>query len=526
MSLKKKIFLSFFISASIIAVLVAIEYLNFIEIRKEIRYLELSDTIRSKSLQLRRHEKNFFLYGHLKGTEESAAIQKYLAELDAIIAGNIALDKTGELRALRERIHEYGQRFERIKLTIRDLSAEFERVRPAHKQYERFFPFIGSTFLDRPLQAAEFLGDVFRLPDEHKILKGLRDLDSEINELRKSGEDVLTVAKEFDSLARVNAERFIYLSQTAILIFFPLFFLVGIGTLIFIGGNVVNRLRLLMSTVEKTGKGEFSHMSVLSGWGNNDEVGMLIEKFNNMEDQLASREEELERKNSELLQSKKLAAIGTLASGIAHELNNPLNNIYLSAQILERETKETSLPAVRETVNDILGQTVRVKRIVGDLLEFAKGKELKSRRTDLSELIMGAYKMTSTAIDTGRVHFEMEGPPGGVAADVDPEQMERVFINLFTNAVDAMSGQGELKVGIAREEERVRIGVTDSGKGIPADALEKIFEPFYTTKDRGTGLGLAIVFSIIRKHGGEIDVKSEEGRGTTFIISLPAEKES
>jgi signal transduction histidine kinase len=518
MSLKKKIAISFLISAFIIAILAAFEYINFIEIKKEIRNLELTDTIRSKSLQLRRHEKNFFLYGMPKAAEESEAIHKYLNELDAILERDLAIDKTGKLSYLKKRIREYGGRFNKIESSIKNLTDEFENTKDTYARYHKFFPLIESTFLERPHQAAEFLEKVFLLPPNHRLVIGLRELYSDIQILRKDGEDILVISKDLDKVARENAEGVIHMSQIAILIFFPLFLVVGIGMLFVISNNVVNRLRLLIGFVEKTGKGDYSHIPVSS---QKDEVGILIREFNDMENQLSQREEELDRKNKELLQSRKLAAIGTLASGVAHELNNPLNNIYISAQVLMKEAGDSCSLTARETVNDILGQTLRVKRIVGDLLEFARGKEPQLRKVELNDLIMGAYKLVSTTIDTEDINFEMDTDPAGVIINADYEQMERVFINLFTNAVDAMNGKGNLSVRINREGESIKIKISDTGRGMSADAVEKIFEPFYTTKDKGTGLGLAIVFNITKKHNGEISVQSEEGKGTTFTITLP-----
>ncbi|MCL4475777.1 MAG: ATP-binding protein [Nitrospirae bacterium] len=518
MSLKKKIALSFFISAFIIAILSAFEYVNFIEIRKEIRFLELTDTIRSKSLQLRRHEKNFFLNGSRASGTESEAIYAYLRELDALLTGNSALDKTGKLSMLKNDIGEYRQRFQKIETSINSLLTGLGKSGRFYDRYAKFFPLIELAIFERPLQAADYLEKVFLFPPDHRVIAELKELHGEINALRKTGEEILIVSKELDGIARQNAEKVTNISKVAILIFFPLFLVSGIGMLFFISRNVVNRLQQLITVVEKTGKGDFPRMPAPS---QKDEVGVLIQKFNEMEEQLALREAEIKRKNQELLQSKKLAAIGTLASGVAHELNNPLNNIYISAQMLERETAETSSPMVKETVNDIVGQTIRVKGIVADLLEFARGREPRLREVELNELIMGAYKLASTSMDTGQITFSMETDPNGIKVDADPEQMERVFINLFTNAVSAMSGAGELKITVQREGNAVRIRVSDTGRGITADAAEKIFEPFYTTRDKGTGLGLAIVFNIIKKHGGDINVESVEGKGTSFIIKLP-----
>ncbi|MBI5213933.1 MAG: GHKL domain-containing protein [Nitrospirae bacterium] len=520
MSLKKKIALGFLISAFIIAILATFEYINFIEIKKEIRNLELADTIRSKSLQLRRHEKNFFLYGMPKAAEESEAIHKYLRELNTVLDGN---DKAGKLAHLKNRINEYGARFNKIELSVKDMTDEFQRAKGSYARYNKFFPLIELTFMESPDQAAEFLEKVFLLPQQHRLIIGLKELYSDMQILRKEGEDIINISKELDKTARENVEGVIHMSQIAILIFFPLFLIVGIGMLFVISNNVVNRLKLLIDLVEKTGKGDYSHIPVSS---HKDEVGVLIREFNDMENQLSEREEELERKNKELLQSRKLAALGTLASGVAHELNNPLNNIYISAQVLMKEAGDSCSLTARETVNDILGQTLRVKGIVGDLLEFARGREPQMREVELNEIIMGAYKLTSAIVNTEMINFVIRKDFEEIKIFADHEQMERVFINLFNNAVDAMNGKGDLIVKIERNKDAIKIKISDTGKGMPPDAVEKIFEPFYTTKDKGTGLGLAIVFNIIKKHGGEINAQSEEGRGTTFTITLPLMKES
>ncbi len=520
MSLKKKIALSFFISASIIAILAAFEYASFIEIRKEIRFLEITDTIRSKSLQVRRHEKNFFIYGPL--SEENKAIYQYLQELN-VLAGSAVSDsdeKRSKLLSLRNLISGYKQRFTVIESSVNRLSAEFRGMRVSSRD-AKFFQLMEITFQERPLPIADILQGA--LPSDHRLIGDLRQLDLEINALRRSGEDILVASKELDRIARENVDRTIYISQIAIIIFLPLFFLSGIGTLFFIGRNVASRLMLLISVVEKTGKGSFPHVSVpLKGWGKDDEVGVLINKFNEMEDQLLQRENELEIKNKELLQSKKLAAIGTLASGVAHELNNPLNNIYISSQVLMKETGEECSPMMKEIVNDIVGQTARVKRIVGDLLEFARGREPRLGEVELNGLITAAFGLLGSSLNMEKIRFELDSDPEGVFVRADRGQLEQVFVNLFTNAVEAMSGAGDLLVRVSKAPGTVKIVVSDTGKGIPGDAVEKIFEPFFTTKDKGTGLGLAIVFNIIRKHGGDISAESEEGKGTTFTLAFPS----
>ena len=520
MSLKKKIALSFFISAFIIALLSAFVYINFVELRKEVRYLEITDTIGRKSLQLRRHEKNFLLYP-AKADEESTAVHAYIDELKDILARNPHIDEADQL-ALRGSIAEYERRFTIIEESSKRLTDLFEKTKASSPRNEKFLSLVEATFLERPAQSAEFLEQVFLLPHRHELVTALRLLDTDLFALRKTGEDIAVTARDLDKIAREKAETVIRVSQIAILIFFPVFFLVGIGMLFFISTNVVRRLMLLIGLVEKTGTGSYPHLAVPDGKGNaHDEVGVLIDKFNHMEDQLALREAELEHKNAELMQTKKLAAIGTLASGVAHELNNPLNNIYLSAQMLAREAGEGCTPEVKEAVGDIVGQTERVKRIVSDLLEFARGREPQLREADLRGLIADVFRRLGGMRDTAKVRFSLEGAAGPVLVSVDQGQMEQVFNNLFANAMDAMGGQGGLAVTLQSTPESVRITITDTGPGIPPESADKIFEPFYTTKDKGTGLGLAIVYNIVKKHGGDITVASEEGKGTAFTITLP-----
>jgi two-component system NtrC family sensor kinase len=521
MSLKKKIAISFFISAAIIAALAAFEYLNFRLIKKEIRFLELTDTVRSKSLQLRRHEKNYFLFSPAKSREQSQAIHLYLDQLDTILASPVPYADAGVLNDLQALVREYRRGFDAIEVLLRDLTTDLRGIKRGQGDHGRFFPLIEAAIYERPFQAAEFLQSEFHLPASHRLVSGLLTLNREITQLRKSGEGVINVSKELDRQAREKVDRGISASQAAIVIIFPLFLATGVVMLFLITRNIVQRLGLLNDVIEKTAKGTFAHVNAPEQQWGKDEVGVLIRKFDQMEGQLEERQAEIERKNQELIQVKKLAAIGTLASGVAHELNNPLNNIYLSIQVLTRELGGDAPAAVKEVAADILSQTVRVKKIVTDLLEFARGREPHFREVELNGLISSAFARTRSASGADAARLTMDTEPSGVKVSADPEQLEQVFINLFANALDAMGSGGVLVVQVSSTSEAVTVRVTDSGPGIPKAQIDKVFEPFFTTKDKGTGLGLAIVFNIVKKHYGEIAVASEEGKGTTFTITLP-----
>ena len=518
MSLKKKIVLSFFLSAGIIALLSVFLYLNFIEIRKETDFLELTDTIRSKSFQLRRHEKNYFLYAPDVATDEAKAIYQYLTELDNIL-GSAQLRSMNRTASLQKLVQEYRSQFGKIEILVNAVSYESSRLKRSSPAYLRVSRLIEANFLNKPLEDVKYLQEVASVPSDNNFIVALKELEGECTSLRKTGENILVEAKELDTTAREKVDSFNHRSRNAILIIFPLFLVVGFGTFFFIISNVVKRLHLLTDVVEKAGEGRFTLMPLSRiRWTAKDEVETLIQKFNVMEEHLTQREKEL-------LQSKKLAAIGTLAAGVAHELNNPLNNIYTTAQRLQKKTGEECPDFLKKGLDDIFSQTIRVKGIVGDLLEFARGREPHLRPVELRSLLAGVHKHLGEHLNTRGIRFLSELHPEEIVLYADQEQLEQVFINLFNNAADALPKGGDLLVRAEEEDHHIKVQVSDTGTGMSRETIEKVFEPFYSTKNKGTGLGLAIVFNIIQKHQGKIEVASAEGKGTTFTIILPKEEQ-
>ena len=428
MSLKKKIATSFLISAGIIAVLVGFEYVGFVKIRAEIRHLEFTDTIRSQSLQLRRHEKNYFLFGPHQATEEAKLVQAYLGEIQMLIADYWDGHEREDLRALKRSVDEYRGTFARIEDLAEDLLAELRRTEDSRAGQFRFFPIVEAAFLDKPTQTAEFLKNTLDLTDQAPLVKGLRTMGAEILALRKEGESIINSARELDKGARVMVESVINQSQTAILIFFPLFFFVGIGALFMITGNVIQRIESLSQIMDRAGRGDFVPIPIdADDNASADEVAALFRRFNDMQFQLGQRNQELKLKNEELLENRKLAVIGTLASGVAHELNNPLNNMAISANILVKELQVDDRALVRETVTDIVGQTVRVKGIIQDLLEFARGRPPQLQTADLIEIIRKAWESVSRSAEVETVEIMIRTSEPRVDMDLDPQRMERVF---------------------------------------------------------------------------------------------------
>ncbi len=511
MSLKKKIVLSFLLSAFIIALLSVFLYLNFVRIKQETVFLELADTIRSRSLQLRRHEKNFLLYVSNQQAE-IGAIHETLTDLEKIVDG-IPADRSAPVSELRGQIFVYRKHFGDIAALLEEALRESGDLKrdPA---YTRVSGLVEANFLDQPLESVKYLQEALGLQGDRRFIAVLRELEARIAALRKSGESILGATEAIDKDARARVERSIAVSRTAILVVFPLFIMVGFGTLLSITRSVVRRLQLLTAVVERTGTGHFAPLPVAAGAGRSDEVETLIRTFNTMEEQLLAREKEL-------LQSKKLAAIGTLAAGVAHELNNPLSNIYTTAQRLLKKSGDAGPDFLKRGLNDIFGETMRVKTIVSDLLGFARGREPNPRFVELRGLVGGAWAQLGRVRDISGVRLQIKLVPEEIVIFVDSEQLEQVLLNLFANACDAMSATGTIDIRADEDDTSVRIRISDTGSGMSRETADKIFEPFFTTKDKGTGLGLAIVFNIIQKHGGSIQAESAEGAGTTFVIILP-----
>jgi signal transduction histidine kinase len=411
-------------------------------------------------------------------------------------------------------VRQYREQFERIGTLVAAIAAESAAFRARSPAYARVGDLVEANVLDRPLVDVAYLRADHALAADHQLIRQLEELDALIAGLRKTGEGILTASKELDSRAREKVDAAIGRSRTALLVVYPVFLAAGFGAAALLAGSLVRRLRLLAGLVEETGAGRFPVPPPgASAAAAGDELDLLTRKFYVMEEQLQEHEREL-------VQAKKLAAIGTLAAGVAHELNNPLNNISTTAQRLLRKAGDDTPPALRKGLDDIHGQTLRLRSIVGDLLEFARSREAHLAPVELGELVRSAWRAVAASRETAPVRLVAELSPPEIVLDADREQLERAFINLFVNAVDAMPGGGTLSVR-AEEDGGVTVRVADTGVGIPADALEKVFEPFFSAKERGTGLGLAIVFGIVQRHHGTIRVESAPGAGTTFTLVLP-----
>jgi signal transduction histidine kinase len=232
--------------------------------------------------------------------------------------------------------------------------------------------------------------------------------------------------------------------------------------------------------------------------------------------------QDLKDKARQVMQSEKLAAIGEMAASFVHEIRNPLGIILGSVETLHKRVPE----AVRlEMLNFIREESERINDMLTNFLDFAKPKTPAFRETDLREVLERTIELISGAAREQKVEIVPQFPRTRAPFYADPDQIREALVNLELNALEAMPDGGSLKISLAHNPgEGALIRVSDTGAGIPPGAESKIFDPFYTTKEGGTGLGLAIVYRVVKNHGGEISVERNDGRGTTFTISLPAPK--
>jgi two-component system NtrC family sensor kinase len=222
----------------------------------------------------------------------------------------------------------------------------------------------------------------------------------------------------------------------------------------------------------------------------------------------------------ELVQAEKLAAIGELAAGVAHEINNPMAIIRGNAEILQMAVPQEA--PIREEVDIIAGQVSRVDRIVANLLKFARRERKQLALTDLNQMLDEIVRQVKHQAPLVGIAVNRQLDPDLPRIEADPHQLRQVFTNLILNAIQAMPDGGSLTLVTQADKEAgsCEVVVADTGVGIPQQNLEQIFNPFFTTRANGTGLGLSVSYGIVRDHGGKISVESEPGKGTVFRVTL------
>ncbi len=509
-SIRQKIKIGYY---AVVAMIVGLSAFTFIELNyleKKIMSGEAISEFFDATLEVRRFEKNYFLYEQLSDYEENIRYVTRAGELfDANIAAFAAVETGDRIIGLRDNLRLY-----------KDLMGRYENLLRRQK-YQR-------TEVDSALKI-KLAGD-----------------------LRRTGKDIITVSEEMSKTERRNLQLLLTSSRRILSISISVLIILVIAIGQIMARMVVKPLKLMEGSMEVIADGRFENIRIDS---RDREVVSLTNAFNKML-------RELELRQRHLVHSEKLASLGTLLSGVAHELNNPLSNISSSNQILLEELGEGlgswvkgpspgALPLdpafIMELLAQINEQADRARNIVRSLLEFSRDKDFKKQALPLKDLFEETIRFVKGQIPA-KVSITLDIPDNlGITAD--KQRIQQAFLNLIKNAVEAIADEGVITVRAGQhravdkereayagiynylkyrgkctvEDDTVDIEIHDTGPGIPPEILPKVFDPFFTTKDvgKGSGLGLFIVHEIIEEHDGCIAVDSEPGKGTTFLIRLP-----
>ncbi len=377
----------------------------------------------------------------------------------------------------------------------------------------------------------KYKGDIERVVGESKyeeFLKNIKEYRSlmisfkkgstvdpvRVEKVRKHGAALVDFASHLLKTKRRHIHEAIDRTMVIPILFFAIVLVLQL-LILQILSRLLEPLSLIKETTKRVARGDFSPISYECN--TNDEICELVHAFNRMA-------EELETQQEALVQSRKIAAIGTFSAGIAHELNNPLNNIYLSAETLLDECQDKLDPEEKELILDILNQADRAGEIVRNLLDFSRKDKPSFEELYIHDVINKTVKLVKNQVMLTGIELRLDIPEDLPPIKGHLRNLQQVFLNLLLNAIQAMPNGGKICIeAYDYSDKYVRIDVTDTGHGIKPEDLEHIFEPFYTTKGvgRGTGLGLAVTYGLVKKHGGYIEVESEVGVGTTFSVYLP-----
>lgn len=472
-NLRQKIFLHFFIFMIVNgAIWGFIYYSNYI-MNQKLRIIEKKNDLLNTILEARRYEKNFFLRNNPKDLFEALAYINKTEEKQRIIQDAFAdhLNDGGALQKRSEDIRAY-------KDTMMSLSR---------------------------LYAANQTG----LKEENapQLIKALKET------VTRMGRDITTQIEQVERQERENVFTLLNQSKTYILISLLSLFILTILTAFFLILNVNKPLKSIEDSIRKIAQGDYTKIPLVK---TGDEFESLADSLNNMI-------EELDKRKDQLVQVEKMSSLGTLTSGVAHELNNPLNNISTSIQIVREELSEPDLDFKKDLLIEAENQIDRARDIIRALLEFSRQSAFTIESVNFLKLVQSTMHLISGEIPAN-IDIRIE-VPDNIEGKMDPRRIQQVILNLIINSIHAMAKGGRITISSWKDDEASKFAfqVKDTGTGMSKEQISKIFDPFFTTKDvgKGSGLGLSIAHGIIEQHGGTITVESEREVGTAFTVHLP-----
>ncbi len=340
------------------------------------------------------------------------------------------------------------------------------------------------------------------------------------NEIRKHGSEMVEAAINLLARERQSVNDMLYLTKRGPMLF--LLFLLGlmIYSANFIARQMNRPLKELMDATHRIADGDIT-TPIRPVRRYRDEFAELAIAMNTMMHQLSQRQEQL-------ISAHKLKAVGTLTAGVAHELNNPINNIMLTAAALQEDYSEIDDAERLDMINDLVEQAERSRKIIRNLIEFARERDIDTHLYQLDDILEESLQLVANQLKVCQVKVERRFASNLAPVSGDKQQLAQVFLNLALNAIDAMPDGGTLTIETDTVSEGgfLKTSVRDTGTGIADHIKSHIFDPFFTSKPqgKGTGLGLSVSLGIIRKHGGDIRVDSQLDEGTTISVLLPMAK--
>ncbi|MBU0961525.1 MAG: HAMP domain-containing protein [Proteobacteria bacterium] len=346
------------------------------------------------------------------------------------------------------------------------------------------------------------------IPENEGVECSLRE------KVRSLGQDLVNISEDLVVFEQAKMSDFITELKGQIIKTFIFLVLLSIFTITILYTSIIKPLKRVENAARDIANGTFTQLRVDEKKG---EIRSVFRAFNKMVTDLAEQQEQL-------FQVKKLSSIGTLASGTAHQINNPLNNISTSCQLALAEIDAEQNPLVAKMLETINQETHRAGEIVRGLLEFSRAHAFSLQPYQLTKVIERVQQLVASEIPSG-INLEIDIPED-IILFIDVQKMIEALLNLTINAIQAIpEPPGTVVIGAEKDanNKNAIIIVADTGSGIDKEHLPKIFDPFFTTKnaENGTGLGLAVVYGIIKKQNGSIRVESEKGKGTRVIITLP-----
>ncbi len=460
MKIERKIVLSNVFNVGLIVLTGFFALQNMNRVLTKLRFVEIADDLSASLLEMRLSEKNFFLY------QDATALDRIRAQLAE---------------------------------TRRSIESARNEIALA----------VGPADVAR----LEALLDGYAAAVEEVAHRGSADPAGEAV-VRAEGKRLKEFSETLTRLERRRVNDLILRSQRVLVSSFAVILVVAVVVSHFLSQRIVRSVREVEKVARSISRGNFER---IGGKRTSDELGAVIGAVNAMSDELREREEQL-------VQSKKLASLGILTAGVAHELTNPLNNISMIAQAYAELYGNLNDDDRRSFMAKVETQAERMREIVRNLLDFSRSKGPRLGAADPNEVARKSVKLVQNMLDVSNIETRLEFAEGLPPVLVDEHQIQQVLVNLLTNSAQAVGERGRIAVSSrpGRDGRSVEIAVADNGKGILPEHLPHVFDPFFSTRgEGGTGLGLSVSYGIVKNHGGEIRVESKPGVGTTFTMELP-----